>query len=83
MRSKSNAISYRYFVEPNIINIDISNLVNQTQLDESKIPTNIAKKLHEDGVNNDIINQLLDDYDLYKAFKYALDKTGDVQMCIT
>jgi aspartyl-tRNA(Asn)/glutamyl-tRNA(Gln) amidotransferase subunit B len=43
MRSKSNAIDYKYFTEPNIINIDIKNLVTTTNIDEKNNPEHIAK----------------------------------------
>ena len=67
MRSKTNVDEYRYFTEPNIISLNLSNdfINNAISNIKNNIDT-IKQKLLEDGINDNLINQLLNDYSLFK-----------------
>jgi aspartyl-tRNA(Asn)/glutamyl-tRNA(Gln) amidotransferase subunit B len=84
MRLKSDAIDYRYFCEPNIINIDINNEIKS--LDESvldNLPSKIKMTLSQQQVPHDIIEQLFNDYDMYQLFKYVNEKIHNTNLVIT
>jgi Asp-tRNA(Asn)/Glu-tRNA(Gln) amidotransferase B subunit len=81
MRDKKSD-DYRYMTEPNIPAIDILNLINSTPLNQNELPKNIKQKLIDDGVNNDVITQLLEDYPLYKSFKYVSEHVEDQKSAI-
>ncbi|GHU49403.1 hypothetical protein FACS189459_0830 [Bacilli bacterium] len=83
MRNKSNAIDYRYFCEPNIVNIDISDLIKQTLSNELVTHIKIKEQLICYGVNENIIKLLLDNYELYKIYKYVNDKINNISLTTT
>jgi aspartyl-tRNA(Asn)/glutamyl-tRNA(Gln) amidotransferase subunit B len=84
MRLKSDAVDYHYFCEPNIISIDINDEVKS--VDESvlnNLPSKIKLELSNQQVPNDIIEQLLNDYDAYELFKYVNGKIHNPNLVIT
>jgi Asp-tRNA(Asn)/Glu-tRNA(Gln) amidotransferase B subunit len=83
MRSKSDAIDYRYFREPNIVEMDISHLVPEAQKNMNELPSVIRNNLIHNGVADNVVNQLLDDYAAYKAFKYVNSKLNNPGVVIT
>jgi Asp-tRNA(Asn)/Glu-tRNA(Gln) amidotransferase B subunit len=84
MRLKSDAIDYRYFCEPNIIAIDINNEINSLGTDcLDNLPSKIKNDLRSANVPEDIIEQLLNDYDAYVVFKYVNDKIKMPNLVIT
>jgi aspartyl-tRNA(Asn)/glutamyl-tRNA(Gln) amidotransferase subunit B len=83
MRNKANAIDYKYFTEPNIVEIDIKTLVKNTVNDVKLDPEHIQHDLEQAGVNIKIINNLLDNNELYNYFIYVYEKTNDLQGTIT
>jgi Asp-tRNA(Asn)/Glu-tRNA(Gln) amidotransferase B subunit len=68
MRLKSDAVDYRYFREPNIIEIDITDLLTYVKNQTNVLPTTIKQELMDQKIPLDLINQLLDNYDAYKIF---------------
>lgn len=70
MRNKSNAIDYRYITEPNIINFKLEdNFVKNIIKNSNKSPAEIFNKLISNKeLNEQEVNLLLDNYDLYKLF---------------
>jgi Asp-tRNA(Asn)/Glu-tRNA(Gln) amidotransferase B subunit len=81
MRNKKNSIDYKYCAEPNILPIDISNIVDNIKLDKKSLPCNIAIYLEENGLNKEMVNLLLNDYKIYKVFQYANKKINDFNLC--
>ncbi len=84
MRSKTNVDEYRYFTEPNIISLNLSNdfINNAISNIKNNIDT-IKQKLLEDGINDNLINQLLNDYSLFKLFKEANKNVNNPKLCVT
>jgi Asp-tRNA(Asn)/Glu-tRNA(Gln) amidotransferase B subunit len=66
MRIKSDEVDYHYFPEPNIIAVDISSLIVGTST--PKLPTHIKDELLALSIPNDIVDQLINNIDAYKAF---------------
>jgi aspartyl-tRNA(Asn)/glutamyl-tRNA(Gln) amidotransferase subunit B len=83
MRLKSDVIDYHYFREPNIIEIDIKYLIDYARENMSKLPHVINDELPNDGVPINIVEQLLDDYDAYKIFKYVNDEVNNTSIVIS
>jgi Asp-tRNA(Asn)/Glu-tRNA(Gln) amidotransferase B subunit len=83
MRLKSDAVDYHYFREPNIVETDIKHLVSTAQTEMGELPDVIQKQLTKNGVANNIIDQLLDDYSAYKTFKYINNKLNNPSVVIT
>jgi Asp-tRNA(Asn)/Glu-tRNA(Gln) amidotransferase B subunit len=75
MRSKANAIDYRYFTEPNIINMDISKLISSVLANSVKHHNEIKQELLAAHVSETLANQLLDDFELFRLFNYVGQKT--------
>lgn len=82
MRGKGDAVDYRYFTEPNIIKIDISELNKYIDHDKILMPDDIANKLKENGIPDNIIKVLMDDIKLLNAFNYVNNKVNDVKATI-
>ncbi|MCF0227210.1 MAG: Asp-tRNA(Asn)/Glu-tRNA(Gln) amidotransferase subunit GatB [Malacoplasma sp.] len=84
MRSKTDTFQYYYFREPNINPIQLSEeFKSQTLANTPALPEAIAIDLRELNVNEKIINQLLDDYHLYKVFAAVYEATKNVELTIT
>jgi Asp-tRNA(Asn)/Glu-tRNA(Gln) amidotransferase B subunit len=69
MRLKSDAIDYRYFREPNIVELNIDNLIKEAQASILTLPKTIGTELTKHNVSPNIIEQILDNYDAYKIFE--------------
>ncbi|MCQ2956919.1 MAG: Asp-tRNA(Asn)/Glu-tRNA(Gln) amidotransferase subunit GatB [Mycoplasmoidaceae bacterium] len=84
MRDKTAAVDYHFMPEPNLLEFKL----DQKFIDDAKA---IAKypleefeaKLNELGLDQIIINQLLDDYPLYKVFAKVVNATHDVNQAMT
>jgi aspartyl-tRNA(Asn)/glutamyl-tRNA(Gln) amidotransferase subunit B len=83
MRLKSNAIDYRFFREPNIVQINIEALTKETQKQINDLPELIKNKLLANKVPMAIIDQLLDNYSAYKAYKYVDNKINNPGITVT
>lgn len=81
MRIKSDEVDYHYFPEPNIINIDISSLIVETSV--PKLPTQVKQELLDLGITNDIVEQLINNFNIYRAFTYLTNKTKNTKAIIT
>lgn len=80
MRSKSNAVNYRYFHEANIIKIKITDEEFQQILEEkNKDISEIVEELRSYELNDSNIDQLLNNYEMYKVFDkiYNLTKSAN------
>lgn len=82
MRSKEDALDYRYFPEPDLPELHLSD-ETMKRLNEQTIivPHNIIKQFSQDyGFNKEYINALISDYETLKYFletKNLLDKGGN------
>ncbi|GMO14910.1 MAG: Asp-tRNA(Asn)/Glu-tRNA(Gln) amidotransferase subunit GatB [Mycoplasmoidaceae bacterium] len=83
MRNKASIDEYRYIAEPNIINIDISDLINQTTISKDDTPENIKADLLSKGINEGIIEQLLNNNKTYKIFKTVNNAVNDINLTVT
>jgi Asp-tRNA(Asn)/Glu-tRNA(Gln) amidotransferase B subunit len=68
MRLKSDAIDYHYFREPNIVQIDINHLIGDAQKSMLKLPTIIENELLNNNVATNLIQQIMDDHNIYNVF---------------
>lgn len=83
MREKSNIVDYRYFREPNITPINIKELVNTTLKNMPELPFQAKQRLvNEYQMKENFAQQIIDDYWLYKAFIYVVQKTNAVTQTI-
>jgi aspartyl-tRNA(Asn)/glutamyl-tRNA(Gln) amidotransferase subunit B len=81
MRSKEDALDYRYFPEPDLPPLKLSNQTIE-QLNNSTIiiPHNIIKQFKEYGFNKEYINALISDKEILDYFTTILssfNKEGD------
>ncbi|GHU48649.1 hypothetical protein FACS1894218_6170 [Bacilli bacterium] len=83
MRLKSNAIDYRFFREPNIVSINIEQLTKETQQQINDLPELIEDKLLSNNVPTAIVEQLLDNHNAYKAYKYVDNKINNPGVTVT
>lgn len=81
MRQKSNEIDYHYFPEPNIINIDISSLINQTSA--SQLPSQIKQALIDQSIPQNFVDQLINNFDAYKKFRYLSEKINNPKAIVS
>jgi aspartyl-tRNA(Asn)/glutamyl-tRNA(Gln) amidotransferase subunit B len=83
MREKADANEYKYMTEPNITPVDISQLINDCKIDTDSIPSEIKKKLVEQGTSDTIAELLLNDFELYKIFNIVNSAVKDINLTIT
>lgn len=83
MRLKLDNVDYHYFREPNIIQLDISHLIKNAQNQMLELPSSIKQKMWADKIQPNLINQLLDNYDAYKVYKYVNDKINNSNLVTT
>ncbi len=84
MRSKSNAVEYCYFTEPNILVIKLDNkFVYNAVSSMNKTPDVVKKELKELNINDKLIEQLLDDFNLYSVFNKVANATKDSSQTVT
>jgi aspartyl-tRNA(Asn)/glutamyl-tRNA(Gln) amidotransferase subunit B len=80
MRLKLDDVDYRYFREPNIIQLDISHLVEQAQASMQELPKHIKEKLLKNDVPINLIEQLLDNYDACQAYMYVNNQVNNASL---
>lgn len=84
MRGKSDAVDYHYFTEANIININLEdNFINNAIKGIKNDVTKVRDYLTKQAVNQAIINNLLDDFQLYQAFSFVNNQINDCNQTIT
>ncbi|MDR2829219.1 MAG: hypothetical protein LBV48_01305, partial [Mycoplasmataceae bacterium] len=83
MRDKAQVNEYHYMTEPNIPAVNIQSLIDSTNISTDELPQNIKSLLSSNGINESIINQLLDNYYLYKIFEIVNNKVQDIYLTIT
>jgi aspartyl-tRNA(Asn)/glutamyl-tRNA(Gln) amidotransferase subunit B len=83
MRSKADNIDYRYFCEPNIIALDITKQLVTAKKELKHSLTSAQEELRKLKLQDQIIEQLLDNYPMYQAFKYVNDIIHDPNLTIT
>lgn len=84
MRSKADTIQYKYFREPNIIKLQLAKeFVNDALSHAHKHPKQIYQELKDLNLNQKIIDQLMNDYPLYKVFNDVLNYSKDVNLTLT
>ncbi len=78
MRSKENALDYRYFPEPDLPILDLKNIEYTTQDTEIVIPFMIVKQLKEEyGFHKEYINTLINDKVVLDYFQACVVTGGD------
>lgn len=78
MRHKTDAVSYCYIVEPNILTISLSQFYYEKIISEK--PENLSfliSNLKKTGLSESDINLLINDYDMYKTFKILFNLSND------
>lgn len=84
MRDKTAAVDYHFMPEPNILSFQLDNGFIQEAISYGKYSlADIRKILSDLNLDNKLINQLLDDYPLYKAFTKVLTATKQVSATVT
>lgn len=82
MRTKSNAINYRYIHEPNIMSINLSdNEFNEILKNKSPSLTTIIDDLNSNGLDESSIQQLINDYEFYQVFRTLIGYVKDYPLC--
>ncbi|MDR1850957.1 MAG: Asp-tRNA(Asn)/Glu-tRNA(Gln) amidotransferase subunit GatB [Mycoplasmataceae bacterium] len=81
MRDKGEETDYRYFTEPNIIPINIQHLIDAMQI--PKLPNEIKDELISHNLSENIINQLLDNYEQYKLFILVNKQVNNPALTLT
>ncbi|XQP55646.1 MAG: Asp-tRNA(Asn)/Glu-tRNA(Gln) amidotransferase subunit GatB [Mycoplasmoidaceae bacterium] len=84
MRDKTAAVDYHFMPEPNILSFELDNSFKQEALSQVKYSLQqIKDNLATLNLNEKMINQLLDDYPLYKACEKVLNAVGKVDLVVT
>lgn len=84
MRDKSDAVDYHYFTEPNIIQMYLSGgFINDAIKSTPNNLKEIYRFLEQLQIDQKIMDQLLNDYELYKVFNYAYKHLKNVNDVIT
>ena len=73
-RSKEEANDYRYFPEPDIPVIEVSQKwMDEITMRDVLLPSELRKQLKEKGLNNQYILRLVSDFSLYEKYLAVLD----------
>jgi Asp-tRNA(Asn)/Glu-tRNA(Gln) amidotransferase B subunit len=83
MRQKADNVDYRFFCEPNIISLDINYLIAEAVASMKESPLTIKKQLLDSNVPLSIVDQLLDDYEAYRAFNYVNTRIHNPSLAVT
>lgn len=83
MRSKENALDYRYFPEPDLPVLDIKNLNLSFHSDDVIIPFVIVKQLKEEyGFHKEYINTLINDESVLDYFRACVADGADPKIVV-
>ncbi len=84
MRRKDTQIEYNYFSEPNICPIPLEDeFINNVLQHLNKTPDEIAKELKSKNLKSELIDQLLNDFELYKVFNTIESKINDINLAVS
>jgi len=85
MRGKEDAIDYHYIPEPNLLpyKIDIEYIYKAVNEKRTFNPYKVEYDLIAYGLDRKIVDQLLDDYPLFKVFNKVRHETHDVNQALT
>ena len=84
MRRKDTQIEYNYFSEPNICPIPLEDeFINNVLQHLNKTPDEIAKELKSKNLKSELIDQLLNDFELYKVFNTIESKINDINLVVS
>lgn len=84
MRRKDTQIEYNYFSEPNICPIPLEDeFINNVLQYLNKTPDEIAKELKSKNLKSELIDQLLNDFELYKVFNTIESKINDINLVVS
>ena len=84
MRRKDTQIEYNYFSEPNICPILLEDeFINNVLQHLNKTPDEIAKELKSKNLKSELIDQLLNDFELYKVFNTIESKINDINLVVS
>jgi len=84
MRAKSTGVDYHFMPEPNILPFELEDDFIKESLKQLKyVVPEVKSKLQNLGLDDKIVTQLLDDYQLFKVFDKVLSEVKDVTLVIT
>lgn len=84
MRRKDTDIEYNYFSEPNISPISLEDkFINDVLQHLNKTPDEITKELKSKNLKSELIEQLLNDYELYKIFNSVETRVNDINLVVS
>ena len=84
MRQKDTQIEYNYFAEPNICPILLEDdFIDNILQHLNKTPNEIAAELKSKNLKSELIEQLLNDYELYKVFNSIETKVNDINLVVS
>ena len=84
MRRKDTQSDYNYIPEPNISPISFKNeFVNDVLKHLNKTPDEIASDLRNKDLKSELIEQLLNDFELYKVFNAIETKVNDINLVVS
>jgi Asp-tRNA(Asn)/Glu-tRNA(Gln) amidotransferase B subunit len=84
MRRKDTQIEYNYFSEPNICPIPLEDeFINNVLQHLNKTPYEIVKELKSKNLKSELIDQLLNDFELYKVFNTIESKINDINLVVS
>lgn len=84
MRNKTTGVDYHFIPEPNILSYELDDsFVKDAQNQIKYFVPEIKQKLIDLKLDNKLVEQLLDDYPLFKIFNHVVSEVKDVNLAIT
>ena len=84
MRRKDTQRDYNFFPEPNIYPINLENeFINDVLQNLNKTPDEIVNDLRNRNLKSELIEQLLNDFELYKVFNTVETKVNDINLVVS
>ncbi|GAA5414847.1 Asp-tRNA(Asn)/Glu-tRNA(Gln) amidotransferase subunit GatB [Ureaplasma ceti] len=82
MREKTNAVDYRYIIEPNIMAFRVTD-EEYREILSKKNPSlhEVNAMLIQDQLDDKAISQLVNDYDFYKVYNHLKQQVHDPLLC--